>query len=137
MFVMGDEFARTQGGLDNPYNIDSEVTWVDWNRLTVWADLHDFVRDLLQIRRNHPPSDFTFYGAHSAPDTSTESRSVAWTADGLYVMANAWWEEVSFEFQERGPWREVFSTTGSTAGSDPAGPSTVVAPRSIVVWRRG
>ena len=47
MFVMGDEFARTQGGLDNPYNIDSEVTWVDWNRLDAWAELHDFVRALV------------------------------------------------------------------------------------------
>ena len=45
MFVMGDEFGRTQGGLDNPYNIDSEVTWVDWSRLETWAELHDYVQD--------------------------------------------------------------------------------------------
>jgi glycogen operon protein len=30
MFVMGDEFARTQQGLDNPFDVDSEVSWVDW-----------------------------------------------------------------------------------------------------------
>jgi glycogen operon protein len=131
MFVMGDEFARTQGGLDNPYNIDSDVTWVDWKRLDEWAELHAFVEDLLQLRRSHPPRDFHFYGAQSAPDASVESRSLAWSAGGLYVMANAWWEPVSFEFQEPGPWTRVFSTAGSAAG-----PETVVAPRSMVVWRR-
>lgn len=143
MFVMGDEFARTQGGLDNPYNIDSEVTWVDWSRLNVWADLRVFVHDLLQLRRAHKPSEFTFYGAQSAPDISLESRSLAWTAGGLCVMANAWWEEVIFTFQEPGPWAKVFSTTGSgphgseSAESKANGEQTVVAPRSIMVWRRG
>ena len=131
MFVMGDEFARTQGGLDNPYNIDSEVTWVDWDRLDVWADLHDFVQSLLQLRRSHPPRDFTFYGARSAPDTSLESRSLAWSAGGLYIAANAWWEPVTFEFQEAGPWALVLSTSGPSIE-----PATIVAPRSIVVWRR-
>jgi glycogen operon protein len=131
MFVMGDEFARTQGGLDNPYNIDSEVTWVDWKRLDTWAELHGFVQVLLQLRRSHPPHDFHFYGAESAPDASLESRSLAWSAGGLYVMANAWWEPMSFEFQEPGPWTWVFSTVGSPAAS-----GTVVAPRSMVVWRR-
>ena len=135
MFVMGDEFARTQDGLDNPYNIDSEVTWVDWARLDAWVELHDFVHALLLLRRSHPPQDFKFYGAQSAPDTSLESRSLAWTAGGLYVMANAWWEPVSFDFQEPGPWRAVLSTSGSTAQSEPP-PEIVVAARSIVVWRR-
>ena len=46
MFVMGDEFARTQSGHDNPYDIDGELTWVDWERLDEWTELHDFVRDL-------------------------------------------------------------------------------------------
>jgi glycogen operon protein len=131
MFVMGDEFARTQGGLDNPYNIDSEVTWVDWTRLEAWAELHDFVKALLQLRRSHPPRDFRFYGAASTPDISLESRCLAWSAGGLYVMANAWWEPVSFEIQEPGPWALVFSTAGSTTGS-----GTAVSPRSMVVWRR-
>jgi isoamylase len=133
--VMGDEFARTQDGLDNPYNIDSEVTWVDWSRLDTWAELHDFVRALLLLRRANAPRDFKFYGARSAPDTSLESRSLAWTAGGLYVMANAWWEPVSFEFQEPGPWKAVLSTSGPTAESEPPS-QVVVAARSMLVWRR-
>jgi isoamylase len=132
MFVMGDEFARTQGGLDNPYNIDSEMTWVDWTRLETWRELHDYVHALLRLRQAHPPADFTFYGAESEPDTSVESRSVAWSAGGLYVMANAWWEPLRFEFQETGRWVVALSTATSTTRSEVIS----VAPRSMLVWRR-
>ena len=128
MFVMGDEFARTQDGHDNPYNIDSELTWVDWGRLDAWRELHDHVRALLRLRRAHPPSQFRFYGLDAAPDTSDESRAVAWSAAGLYVMVNAGWEPARFEFQETGPWVEVLSSVA------PQG--TTLAPRSTVVYRR-
>jgi isoamylase len=126
MFVMGDEFGRTQGGDDNPYNVDSEVTWVDWSRLETWAELHDFVRQLVVLRRRYPPSHFRFYGVGSEVDTSFESRSLAWSAGGLYVMVNALWEPLTFEFQEAGPWVEVVST------ATPDG--TTLAARSVVVW---
>ncbi|HEY7627198.1 MAG TPA: hypothetical protein VH761_09020, partial [Ilumatobacteraceae bacterium] len=128
MFVMGDEFARTQRGHDNPYNLDSEVTWVDWGRLEAWSELHDYVRALLGLRRAHQPANFRFYGRHGAPDTSPESRALAWAAGGVYVTANAGWEPASFTIQEEGSWRPVLGTArpdGST-----------IAPRSIVIWQR-
>ena len=128
MFVMGDEFARTQDGQDNPYNVDSEVTRVDWRRLGEWSDLHDYVRRLLRLRAVHPPSNFRFYGVDSVPDTSTESRVLAWSAGGLYVTANAGWAPATFVFQEDGPWLEALSSV--------APENTTIAPRSIVVWRR-
>lgn len=128
MFVMGDEFARTQDGHDNPYNIDSEVTRVDWSRLDSWSELHDYVRRLLRLRLLHPPANFRFYGLDSVPDTSPESRVLAWTAGGVYVMVNAGWESASFVFQEDGPWLEALS---SVAPHD-----TTLAPRSVVVWHR-
>jgi glycogen operon protein len=128
MFVMGDEFARTQDGQDNPYNVDSAVTRVDWSRLAEWLELHDYVRDLLHLRRAHPPAEFRFYGIDSVPDTSEESRALAWSAGGLYVMVNAGWEPITFVFQEDGPWVPVLSS------KTPRG--TTVAPRSIVVWVR-
>ena len=138
MFVMGDEFARTQQGLVNPYDIDSEVTWVDWGRLTAWQGLHEHVQALLRLRQSHPPTDFRFYGAAGAPDTSSESRSVAWSASGLYVMANAWWEAVDFELQEPGPWAVALSTDATQTVNRSAAETTsiTVAPRSMMVWQR-
>ncbi|MEP7202666.1 MAG: alpha-amylase family glycosyl hydrolase [Ilumatobacteraceae bacterium] len=128
MFVMGDEFGRTQGGLDNPYNIDSEVTWVDWSLLDPWAELHDYVKELLRLRRSHPPRDFRFFGVESIPDTSLESRSLAWCAGGLYVMVNARWEPITFELHEPGQWEIALSSAPLNG--------TIVASGSTVVWRR-
>ena len=30
MLLAGDEFGRTQGGNNNPYNQDNETSWLDW-----------------------------------------------------------------------------------------------------------
>lgn len=128
MFVMGDEFARTQHGHDNPFNIDSELTWVDWERLEAWSDLHDHVRRLLGLRRQHPPTDFRFYGLDANVETGPDSRVLAWSAGGLYVMANAGWDAATFTFQEEGPWAVALATAA------PQG--STLAPRSIVVWQR-
>jgi len=141
MFVMGDEFARTQQGLDNPFDIDGPVSWVDWSGLDSWKELHDFVQSLLRVRRAHPPTDFQFYGAVRAkPDIGWESRSIAWSAGGLYVMANAWWEPLQFEVRETGPWEVALSTSASAIdlSSDATDGALVVtvAPRSMTVLRR-
>ena len=97
MFVMGDEFARTQDGHDNPYDIDSPLTWVDWGRLDEWRELHDTVRHLLRLRRSVDHSSVRCFGVNGAPDIGYGSRSLAWATGSLYVCANAWWEPLSFQ----------------------------------------
>lgn len=128
MFVMGDEFARTQGGHDNPYNVDSEVTWVDWDRLDHWRELYRFVQHLLRLRREAFGPTVACYGVDGPPDTTNESRSLAWHSGDLYVMVNAWWEPLTFEVQASGDWQVV-------AASAPTDGRTL-APRSSVVLRR-
>jgi glycogen operon protein len=142
MFVAGDEFARTQGGNNNPYNQDNETSWIDWDRAEEFADHERFVRRLLEIRAAHPvlwdPNRWgdlmAVHGARGELDLSHESRSLAWSVDGLYVMANMWWEPVEFEIQQPGEWWVVVDTNdpwappvGSLAGS-----TVTVGPRSIV-----
>jgi glycogen operon protein len=133
MFVMGDEFARTQHGHDNPYDIDSELTWVDWSRQDEWKALRDLVRTLLVLRRSADFDDVRCYGAHGEPDLTHEARSLAWCTGGLMVMANMWWEPLDFTVQESGPWRVAVATA---TGSQFDGGSVVVAPRSMVVLQR-
>jgi isoamylase len=128
MFVMGDEFARTQGGHDNPYNVDSEVSWLDWGRLDQWRELNRFVKRLLQLRREAFGATVACFGVDGTPDTSFESRSLAWHVGDLYVMVNAWWEPLSFDVQVDGVWQVV-------AASAPTDGRTL-APRSSVVLRR-
>jgi isoamylase len=128
MWVMGDEFARTQGGDDNPYNVDGPVSWVDWTRADEWRELTDFVRALTALRRDHPPSSFRFHGVDAEVDTSHESRSLAWESGGLYVMVNAWWEPLHFGFHEPGDWQPALATAPTDG--------TTLAPRSVAIWRR-
>ena len=54
MFVAGDEFGRSQGGNNNAYCQDSEISWVDWQGISTDETLFvDFVRRLIQLRRDH------------------------------------------------------------------------------------
>ncbi len=129
MFVMGDEFARTQDGDPNPYDVDGPRSWVDWSRLADWAPLHDFVRALLHLRRACPPVGHRFYGVDGQVDASAGSRSVAFATDQLYVMVNAWWEPLHFEVQEPGEWQVALETA-------PAAADGALAPRSIRILRK-
>ena len=52
MLLGGDELGRTQGGNNNAYCQDNEISWVDWS--AVDADLLSFVRRLVAFRRSHP-----------------------------------------------------------------------------------
>ncbi len=133
MWVMGDEFGRSQDGHDNPYDIDGPLTWVDWSTLEDWAELTEFVRALTQLRRTHPPTEFVFHGVGPHVDESFDSRSIAWCSGDLYVLVNAWWLPLTFEVQDPGDWRVVLVTAPGDVGS---GTTMTVPPRSIVVLAR-
>jgi glycogen operon protein len=51
MIVAGDEMGRTQGGNNNAYAQDNEVSWVDWS--AVDEPFLAFCRDLLAFRRSN------------------------------------------------------------------------------------
>ncbi len=54
MLLHGDELGRTQGGNNNVYCQDNEISWVDWEDARQnWA-LTDFTGKLAQLRREHP-----------------------------------------------------------------------------------
>lgn len=132
MWVMGDEFARTQQGHDNPYDIDGPLSWVDWSRAEEWRGLTGFVQALTAVRRRHSLVQFTFHGVGAQPDLGWHSHSLAWSVDGLYVMVNAWWEPLTFEVQTTGDWQLVLSTAPARLD----GTTCVVPPRSVVVLER-
>lgn len=54
LIFMGDEFGNSQKGNNNPYCQDNAVTWLDWNDLKRNADIYDFWRELVKLRRDHP-----------------------------------------------------------------------------------
>ncbi|WP_307167480.1 glycogen debranching protein GlgX [Streptomyces rishiriensis] len=54
MISHGDELGRTQGGNNNAYCQDSEVSWVDWRLTDEQRGLADFCRRLVALRSAHP-----------------------------------------------------------------------------------
>jgi glycogen operon protein len=52
MLLGGDEFGRTQGGNNNAWCQDNEISWFHWDAAD--ADLTDFTRRLIALRRAHP-----------------------------------------------------------------------------------
>jgi isoamylase len=52
MLLGGDEFGRSQGGNNNAYCQDNEVSWFNWKDAD--QTLLSFTRKLIHLRRNHP-----------------------------------------------------------------------------------
>lgn len=51
MLLHGDELGRTQGGNNNAYCQDNELTWIDWENLDL--ELLAFTRRLIEMRNTH------------------------------------------------------------------------------------
>lgn len=54
MFFAGDEFCNTQFGNNNAFCQDNIISWLDWSRLEEFKEIHDFVRHMIQFRKEHP-----------------------------------------------------------------------------------
>lgn len=83
---MGDEFANSQKGNNNPYCLDNAVTWLDWKDAAKNSDITDYFRFLVTLRRDNPvihmPSELTLMDRESCgyPDLSYHGES-AWKAN--------------------------------------------------------
>jgi glycogen operon protein len=128
MFRAGDEFLHTQAGNNNPYNQDNEVGWIDWGRLHANRDIFRFFKLMIAFRKAHPSlarsrfwrEDIRWYGIGHEPDLAYDSHSLAFALHGesqrdidIYVMINAYWEELTFQIQEgaTNTWRRVIDTS--------------------------
>jgi isoamylase len=54
LLLGGDEMGRTQGGNNNAYCQDNEVSWVDWQRAKAHQRLVDFVKAMTALRSELP-----------------------------------------------------------------------------------
>jgi isoamylase len=49
-----DEVLRSQGGNNNAYCQDNELSWFDWRLTETNRDMLRFVRELIKLRQRHP-----------------------------------------------------------------------------------
>jgi glycogen operon protein len=138
MILMGDEVRRTQGGNNNAYCQDNEVSWFDWSLPERNQELLGFVQRLIRLRRETLTSQFpdakvTLSGFLRAaqirwhgvklekPDWADHSHSIACTVHNvmsrriIHVMLNAYWEPLEFELvpiepRPGGGWKRLVDT---------------------------
>ena len=53
VILAGDEHGNTQNGNNNPYCIDSEVTWLDWKKDAFARELTEYTQKLIALRKKH------------------------------------------------------------------------------------
>lgn len=54
LILAGDEFGNSQGGNNNAYCQDNEVSWLNWNQAKSNGDLLEFVKYAASFRKAHP-----------------------------------------------------------------------------------
>ncbi|MDA3939942.1 MAG: glycogen debranching protein GlgX [Spirochaetia bacterium] len=54
MILGGDEFLRTQGGNNNAYCQNNEVSWYDWKLKTENNENFTFTKKIIEFRKKHP-----------------------------------------------------------------------------------
>jgi len=77
MLAHGDELGRTQGGNNNAYAQDNEITWVDWELTEEQKKLNAFVRKLLALRQAHPVLRRRHF-FRGAPVAGSDQKDVTW-----------------------------------------------------------
>jgi glycogen operon protein len=115
MLLGGDEIGRTQGGNNNAYAQDNEISWYDWDVDRRDRQLLAFTRSLIRLFKHHPVlrrrrffqgrqirgsrvKDLTWF----APDGS-EMNDEQWQAPGVKTLGVQYAGDA---IDERGPRNE-------------------------------
>jgi isoamylase len=136
MLLMGDEVRRSQGGNNNAYCQDTEISWFDWSLVDKHADVKRFTQMLIALRVNrdlpanrlgmtlnellhHVPVQWHGVKLYH-PGWGNEAHVLAATLRMLeervlmHVTVNAYWEPLDFEVPPmeagRAPWRRCIDT---------------------------
>ncbi len=90
MLLAGDEIGHTQGGNNNAYCQDNEITWLNWNLNEQQQKLLDFVKRVIKIYNEEQTLHRRrfFHGKSLHGDHSPE---IAWLdPNGKEMSAEAW-----------------------------------------------
>ena len=86
MIYAGDEMCNSQKGNNNPYCLDNEISWTNWNTTAMAKEILDFTKKLIQFRKQHKILHLSSeprlmdYKSYGLPDMSYHG-SKAWYAD--------------------------------------------------------
>jgi isoamylase len=90
MISHGDELGRTQGGNNNVYAQDNEMSWVDWDDARDNAVLTEFTARLAALRAEHPVFRRQRF-FQSRPIRGSSINDIAWLRpDGQQMSDQDW-----------------------------------------------
>jgi isoamylase len=91
MLLAGDELGNSQQGNNNAYCQDNEISWIDWQQ----ADLAllDFVKALIQLRKDHPLLNRTHYQHGLNVSDKTGLKDISWLNKKGQTMVDSDWQK--------------------------------------------
>jgi isoamylase len=92
MLCGGDEICRTQGGNNNAYCQDNEISWFDWDLGDQAQQLLDFTRRVVQVRSEQPVLRRRKF-FRGRPIRGSEVKDLTWFRPDGEEMTDADWEE--------------------------------------------
>ncbi len=105
LLMAGDEFGNSQKGNNNPYCIDSKLTWLDWKDLQKNKEIYEFCKALIAFRKQYISQmslgmEVSFHGKNAwCQDFENSDRDIgimyADMSEGkyIYIGFNMHWEE--------------------------------------------
>jgi isoamylase len=91
MICSGDEMGRTQGGNNNAYCQDNEISWLHWDLDEPRRDLLAFTRFLIELSRRHPVfRRRKFFQGRKI--RGTEVKDLTWFDPSAAEMTDQAWE---------------------------------------------
>lgn len=94
MIAHGDEIGRTQGGNNNGYCQDNEITWMDWDLDEDQTEHLEFTRKLVHLRRNHPVlRRRRFFAGNAEHGGESALKDIAWISTSGAPMSEGDWHQ--------------------------------------------
>ncbi|HTX29385.1 MAG TPA: glycogen debranching protein GlgX [Streptosporangiaceae bacterium] len=91
MLLAGDEMGRTQGGNNNAYCQDNEVSWLDWGLAAGEQDLLQFTETLATLRREHPVFRRRRFFRGHRDEPRDETSDIIWLTPAGQEMTQSDW----------------------------------------------
>ncbi|PRY64294.1 glycogen operon protein [Glaciihabitans tibetensis] len=92
MILGGDEVGRTQGGNNNGYAQDNEISWFDWDKAD--ANLFHFTAELIRLRKENPAlRPVWFRQAPGQGDDVVDGDTVQILTPAATVFTDADWQD--------------------------------------------
>jgi glycogen operon protein len=92
MLLHGDELGRSQGGNNNGYCQDSQLTWIDWENVD--EGLLEFTKLVTKLRTEHPTFRRRrfFHGRPVRREEGDPVQDIAWLTPAGELMSDEDWD---------------------------------------------